>query len=358
MFEITKGIQHKPVKTVIYGVEGVGKSTLAADFPEPLFIDTEGSTARMNVSRFPNPTSYEMLKQEIDEVIRTKPCKTLVIDTFDWVEKLAVKAICDRSQKLSITTFGYGEGFIQLEEEIGRLLNRLTDVIEAGINVVITAHAQIKPFNQPDADNSYDRYELKLGNKTSAKTSSMLKEWADMVLFCNFKTYVVAKDDKGTKHKGTGGQRVMYTEHSPAWDAKNRFQLPPELPLSFDPIKHLFTDQAAAAPIEKAKEFFGTENVKVVDEPVPETPEALWKPVDYAPEEEQEISKLPKALQDLMRADQVHPSEIQMVASTKKEYMPSGMPVSEYPKDFIEGWVIACWPQILETIKAERELPF
>lgn len=358
MFEITKGIQHKPIKTVIYGVEGIGKSTLAADFPDPLFIDTEGSTARMNVSRFPNPTSYEMLKQEIDEVIRTKPCKTLVIDTFDWVEKLAVKSICDRSQKLSITSFGYGEGFIQLEEEIGRLLNRLTDVIEAGINVVITAHAQIKPFNQPDADNSYDRYELKLGNKTSAKTSSMLKEWADMVLFCNYKTYAVAKDDKGTKHKGTGGQRVMYTTHSPAWDAKNRFDLPNELPLSFDGISHLFKDQTPASPEEKTKEFFGKENVEVVNAPAPEyNINHVWSPVPYTAEEEESLKQLNPKLVDLMRANHVHESEL-MKAVVSKGHMPHGMPIRDYPAEYVEGCLIAAWPQVFEAIEKDRELPF
>lgn len=373
-FEITSGLQHKPYKTVIYGVEGIGKSTLAASFPDPLFIDTEGSTARMDVKRYPKPTSAAMLWDEIVEVIRTKPCKTLVIDTFDWAERLIVQNICDSSQKKSITSFGYGDGFVQLEEQVGRYLNLLQDVVDvAGINVVITAHAQIRAFNQPDADNSYDRYEMKLGNKTTAKTSNMLKEWADMVLFCNYKTYVVSKDDKGKKHKGTGGQRVMHTTHSPAWDAKNRDNLPEELPLSFDGIAHLFMDQEIHAAEERIKQVFGAENVEIVDdtEPVaqpvqvPDTPkipdanpiESVWQPIPYTPEEVADMEKLPPALQDLMKANMVHPSEIQE-AVTKKGYFPRGMPIHMYDPAFIDGCLIGAWPDVFRMIEEERNLPF
>lgn len=366
MFEIINGIQPKPLKVVIYGVEGIGKSTLASQFPNPLFIDTEGSTTRMDVNRYPRPTSYEMLKQEIDTVINEKPCQTLVIDTFDWAERIAIDNICAQNQKASITSFGYGEGFVRLEEEIGRLLNKLTEVTEKGMNVVITAHAQIKPFMQPDADNSYDRYELKLGNKTTAKTSALLKEWADMVLFCNYKTYVVAKDDKGTKHKATGGTRVMYTSHSLAWDAKNRFGLPEELPLSFDSIAHLFTGQPAAGPEEKAKDLFGAGNVEVVNEtpapdaPVPPSLNSMWVPTPYSPEELEEMQKYNPKLVDLMKANDVHANEIEWVAADQKGYMAKGQPLSEYPKDFVEQWIIPFWENIMSMITKRRDetLPF
>lgn len=43
-FQITRGLIVKPQKVVVYGPEGIGKTTFAADFPDPLFIDTEGST--------------------------------------------------------------------------------------------------------------------------------------------------------------------------------------------------------------------------------------------------------------------------------------------------------------------------
>ncbi|MGF6367234.1 hypothetical protein M2454_003099, partial [Aequitasia blattaphilus] len=238
--KIISGKIAKAQKVVIYGPEGIGKSTLASQFPKPLFIDTEGSTNNMDLQRLETPSSLEMLLQQIEWVKQNKPCQTLVIDTADWTERLVIQYVCDRGNKDSITKFGYGEGYIQLEEKFGKLLNLLSDLIEIGINVVVTAHAKLTKFEQPDEMGAYDRYELKLGNKTTAKTASLLKEWADMVLFCNYKTLVVATDDKGTKFKGQGGKRVMYTTHHPAWDAKNRHNLPEELDMDYKEIAFIF----------------------------------------------------------------------------------------------------------------------
>lgn len=162
-----------------------------------------------------------MLLDQIDHV-RTHPeiCRSLVIDTIDWAEQMCVKHICDRDHKNGIEEYGYGKGYVYTKEELGKMLNKLTEVVEAGINVVLTAHTQLRKFEQPDELGSYDRYELKLGAKTGSQTSPLVKEWADMLLFANYKTYAVAVDDKGKKHKAQGGTRVMYTSHHPCWDAK------------------------------------------------------------------------------------------------------------------------------------------
>ncbi len=81
-----------------------------------------------------------------------------------------------------------------------------------GINVVLTAHAKIVKFEQPDEMGAHDRWELKLGIKRLQKL--LTKEWADMVLFCNYKT--VSGCMTKVKFKGQGGKRVMYTTHHPA----------------------------------------------------------------------------------------------------------------------------------------------
>ena len=91
----------------------------------------------------------------------------------------------------------------------------------------------MRKFEQPDELGAYDRYELKLGKKTSSQTSPLVKEWADAVLFANYKTFAVMADDKGKKFKAQGGMRTMYTEHHPCWDAKNRWGLKPEVPFDF-----------------------------------------------------------------------------------------------------------------------------
>lgn len=221
--EITRGKIPCAKKVVIYGPEGIGKSTFASQFPEPVFIDTEGSTNSMDVARLPKPTSWQMLLDEI-QYIKSHPdvCKTLVIDTIDWAESMCIQCICDKHQKSGIEDFGYGNGYVYTKEEMGRFLNRLSEVVEAGVNVVLTAHAQIRKFEQPDELGAYDRWELKLGKKTSSQTSPLIKEWADMLLFANYKTFSIAVDDKGQKRKAQGGERVMYTSHHACWDAKNR----------------------------------------------------------------------------------------------------------------------------------------
>lgn len=193
--QITKGKRARAQKVVVYGPEGIGKSTFAAQFPEPLFIDTEGSTDNMDVSRLDKPSSYTMLKNEIAWV-KANPtvCKTLVIDTIDWAESLVIADVCAQHGKKGIEDFGWGNGYTYTKEEMGRLLNQLGELVDLGINVVLTAHAQMRKFEQPDEMGSYDRWELKLGKKTSSQTAPLVKEWADMVLFANYKTVVMTAD--------------------------------------------------------------------------------------------------------------------------------------------------------------------
>ena len=128
-------------KVVVYGPEGIGKSTFAAHFPEPLFIDTEGSTKDMDVARTESPTSWMMLMEQV-RYVKNHPelCRTLVVDTADWAEMLCITQICDKNHKASIEEFGYGKGYVYVQEEFGRLLNALEEVVKAGIHVLSLIH--------------------------------------------------------------------------------------------------------------------------------------------------------------------------------------------------------------------------
>ena len=174
-YEITSGVQNSALKTVVYGPEGIGKSSFAARFPEPLFIDTEGSTLRMNVRRMPKPTSWEMLKGEVQEAAAMRLCKTIVIDTIDWAEQLCIASMCAAHGKNGIEDFGYGKGYVYECEEFAKFLNLLQDVVDSGINVVLTAHAKIVKFEQPDELGSYDRWEMKLSKGILPSHASLVK---------------------------------------------------------------------------------------------------------------------------------------------------------------------------------------
>jgi hypothetical protein len=249
-FEITRGRLQTKYRVVLYGVEGIGKSTFAAQFPNPVFIDTEGSTNTMDVARYPKPASWAMLIGEVQDAIRSRTCQTLVIDTLDWAQKLCTDYLLAANNWQSIETPGYGKGYIELYNEFGKLLNLLSEVVAAGITVVLTAHATIRTVTLPDAQGQYDRYELKLSESRNGKISAMVKEWADLLLFANYETYLV-EDKETKKKKATGAQRVMYANHSAAWDAKNRFGLPDRMPFDYSAIAHLFAD-AAPAPQPQA----------------------------------------------------------------------------------------------------------
>ena len=244
MIPISKGKVETAKKVVTYGPEGIGKSTLASQFPDPVFIDTEGSTKELDVRRYPTPATWSDILAYVDDAISEIPCKTLVIDTADWAEQLCIKAVCERMNVKGIEDIGYGKGYVYVTEEFGKLLTKCNELIDKGVNVVFTAHAMMRKFEQPDELGAYDRWEMKL----TKKSAPLLKEWADMVLFCNYKTNVIT-DDKTKSKKATGGKRVMYASHHPCWDAKNRYSLPDQMDMSFEEISSLFTN------IKQAKSF-------------------------------------------------------------------------------------------------------
>ena len=115
-----------------------------------------------------------------------------------------------------------------------QILRAMDKVIASGKNAVIVAHAKMRKQELPDEAGAFDRWELKL----SRQSAPLVKEWADMLLFLNYKTVVVHTD--ANTNKAQGGKRVMYTTHHPCWDAKNRCGLADELPLDFASIATAF----------------------------------------------------------------------------------------------------------------------
>ena len=369
--QITRGKIVKGLKFCVYGPEGIGKSTFVSHIPGVVYIDTEGSTASMDVPRLPRPTSWQMLLQEAEYVRdHTQEFGALVIDTADWAERLCMDAVCaahpiNGKPMQSIEDAGYGKGYVYLYEEFGRLLNIMQEIAERGVHVGFTAHAMMRKFEQPDELGAYDRWELKM----SKKVAPLIKEWVDLLLFANYKTFVYASDDKGKKHKASGGQRVMYTNHHPCWDAKNRQGLPEEMPFDFAQVAELFApigaDQAPeihaeeqlpipapAAPPQPAQD---TPAAIVPDNPPPErnAPQRAPEPQQtQAPEDA--FQGIPPALADLMWADGIRPIEVQ-AAVAQRGYFPLNTPWGNYPPDFVQGVLIGAWPQVRQMCLDNRE---
>lgn len=345
--QIISGIQPKPLKVVLYGAEGIGKSTFAARAPNPLFIDTEGSTARMDVRRFETPSSYTMLCQQIDYVVQNPHvCSTLVLDTADWAERMVIDNVCAVNHWSSLESPGYGSGYRYSYEEFGRLLNRLDKVSERGIHIIINAHAALRKFEQPDQMGSYDRWELKLQNSSKCNIAAMLKEWADMVLFANYETFTVQNKEK--KEKAQGGKRVMFTTHHPCWDAKNRFGLPEKLPFEYAQVAHLFSGTTmptqTAAPVQVVQ----TANPTKVSGNVAQTSMQETSLSNNATHEHND--GIPASLRQLMNANNVTEAEIRKVVAGRG-YYPEATPISNYDPNFIDGVLIGAWEQVYHMIK-------
>ncbi len=361
VFEETSGIQRGTgIKTVIYGQEGVGKSSLAAQFPGAVFIDCEGSTSKMDVRRLPKPTSWEMLKQEMDFILQShkeKGYKTVNIDTFDWAERLAIQALCDEHNVKGIEGFGYGNGWQYEAESIGRFLDSTERLIQAGINVTLLCHAITRKTSLPEVDSEFDHWELKLGSKTTNKIAPLLKEWSDITLFLAFQTNVIALDDKGKKHKATSCNRVMYTTKTAWWDAKNRFGLPDKLPLEYGAIAHIYANpaqqllnkaQASCIPTQLTQED--------VDNSVPigTGGDPFSQPETPAETQTQHIlDGIAPELAQLMAANHVTPQELQAVVG-QRGYFPADMPIQNYPQDFVQGCLVAAWAQVFGMIETNR----
>lgn len=333
---ITRGKKAVPIKCVIYGAEGIGKSTFASQFPDPVFIDTEGSTARMDVARV-EPESWEGLLQAVEYFRKhTNECRTLVVDTLDWAERMCIQHVVMTHgwNKEGIEQPGFGRGYKIAADEFKKLLVALDEVAEKGIHIVCTAHAMMRKFEQPDEQGSYDRWEMKL----SKHNSPMVKEWCDMLLFANYKTFIVGKDKSG-KGKGRGGARVMYTQHDPCWDAKNRFGLDAELPFEYDQIGSIITGKPVEKPVEKFEE--------VSINSIPFTDEV------------EEHDEVPEALLAKMRANDITPLEVRW-AVAEKGYFDGTVKIEEYGEEFIEN-LVECWDAVEQMIMEQRgvdDLPF
>src|SRR6516165_9331175 len=226
---ISRGKRPRHIFALIYGTDGVGKSTLCSYAPRPIFIGAEKVTEHLDVARFPQTESIGELMAQV-RALQTEKHKfdSVVLDSLDWVEPLIWKAVCDEGKVETIEQYagGYGKGYVRALDLWRTLLKELS-VLNDKMHVLLIGHCLIKGFQDPELPSAYDRYQLKINDKAAA----LVREAADAVLFARFETELVKTNGK-TRAYGEGN-RIMYTESRPGWDAKNRFNLPFCMPLDW-----------------------------------------------------------------------------------------------------------------------------
>lgn len=262
---VVKGKQQAPIRALLYGVEGIGKSTFGANAPNPIFLGAEDGTAHLDVARFPRPETWADVRDAIRVLTHeTHEYRTLVLDTVDWVEPLIWSAVCRRDGMENIEAYGFGKGYNVALDEWRLFVSDLERLVRAKpMNVLLLAHSWIRPFKNPEGED-YDRYELKL----HAKAGGLLKEWVDHVLFANYETF--AKKDNRKRVRGVDtGARLIFTTRRAAFDAKHRGSLPETIPLGWaDFVQALERGQPAVEPtaltseIHRKAKLLGGDNEK------------------------------------------------------------------------------------------------
>ncbi len=250
---IAKGQRLRPPKVVMYGVGGIGKTSFAASAPDPIFICTEDGLGALDIDRFEIREDDALIKtwQELLDCltalyVEDHNYKTVVIDTLDFAEPMLWAHTADKHGKADIESFGYGKGYVYALDEFRTMLAGLDALRnEKNMIVIVLAHCEAKKFNSPDSD-AYDRWKLNVRDNLAA----LVHDWSDALLFTNYRAHVVKEDAGFNKERARGvgmGERVIYTEARPAWQAKNRYSLPPELIMTKDNSWMVFQNAVVAA---------------------------------------------------------------------------------------------------------------
>lgn len=332
-YKLTEGPQPRAQRLLIYGPEGIGKTTMASQMPNPVFVDVEDGSGHLYVRRMPVPPSWDVLMDECRSIAESpEDCMTIVVDSADAAERLCWQKVCQRAKKDSIEAWGYGKGYVVAAEEYRKLLEVLDTCIAAGVNVVLIAHSQMRKFERPDEAGAYDRFEVKLNKHVAAMT----KEWADAVLFLDYETFV-SVDEQG-KGKATGGKRIIRTSHNVSWDAKNRWGLPDKLQL----------DDSGIAQVRQFLSVGDAPKSEPVAKPEP-------KP-EKQPRRPSSAKGIPKRLQPLFaltERDGINPEEVKavMVVKGKRDREQA---ILDWEEPFIE-WVVNNWARVTELVSEQRK---
>ena len=230
--QITTGKAAQPPRIMIYGSEGIGKSTFAANAPKTVFIQTEDGLGEIDCAKFPLVGTFDDMVAQL-KAIRDEQheYQTLAIDSLDWLERIIWDRVCaDYGVKcIEKADGGYGKGYTHALTYWRQVISLLNEIRERRkMAVILVAHAKVERFEDPEHP-AYDRYTPRL-HKAAC---SLVCEWVDAVLFATRRMRVDSDTGKAAPVGADGGERILRSFGSPACIAKNRYRLPPEMELSW-----------------------------------------------------------------------------------------------------------------------------
>jgi len=239
---IATGKQFAPPRLLLYGPEGIGKSSLAAQTPNPIFIQTEDGLGQIDCHRFPLAERLEQVMESLHSLASDDHSyQTVVIDSLDWFERLIWDRVCQDFgvRNIEKADGGYGKGFTHALTYWRMFVDKLKSLQQTKqMLVMLLAHAKVERFEDPESA-AYDRYSPRLHKHAGA----LLTEWVDAVLFATRRIRVQREEAGFSRERGValaigkdGGERLLKTVGGPSCVAKNRYSLPAELPLEWPAI--------------------------------------------------------------------------------------------------------------------------
>ena len=222
----------RAVAVTILSDAGIGKTSLAATFPNPIFIRAEDGMqsipANNRPDAFPLLQNVEQLWEQLTALINEKhDYKTVVIDSVTALERLFTQYVIDSDPKkpksINQAMGGYGAGLAAVGSMHGRVRKAAGMLIEKGVNVVFIAHADTIDIDLPDSD-PYTKYSMRLGKRSTAP----YLDDVDVVAFLKLEAFT--KDNETGKAKAfSDGTRLMICYASAAYPSKNRFGIEHDL---------------------------------------------------------------------------------------------------------------------------------
>jgi hypothetical protein len=223
--QVHSGRRYRPPRLLIYGTEGIGKSTIASQAANPIFIPTEDGLDQIECDSFPLARSFEDVLTYLTALAQEEhEYQTVVIDSADWLERLIFDHVCKQYGAKSIEKVdgGYGKGYTHSLTQWRQVIDALRYLREhKGMIVILLAHAKIEKFADPEST-PFDRFSPRLNKNATA----LLCEWCDAIL-------LATREHGAAKGEKSGGQRILRCVGSPSCVAKNRYGLPEALPLSW-----------------------------------------------------------------------------------------------------------------------------
>jgi hypothetical protein len=216
-----------PPRILIYGPEGFGKTSLAAEFPAPVIADIErGTPIGVDVPGADDIESYDQLMEFIKALAQQDHgYRTFILDTLDRLEPLVWAKTCEVHNWSSIEDPGYGKGYVEADAWWSKIVAACNYLrTRKGMTIIYVAHSTIERFDDPTSA-PYSRYDVRLHKRAEA----IFKDDVDAILFLNQELSVKAEDVgfKKTVRRAEGGDvRWINCAPNPAYTAKNRFGLP------------------------------------------------------------------------------------------------------------------------------------